>query len=81
MILKAFKYKLFPNTEQQQKLNKTFGCVRFVYNWGLNEKSKAYANDKININCFELINKVTELKNQGYRKPMATTFLREFEGK
>lgn len=64
MILKAFKYELFPTTEQQQKLNKTFGCVRFVYNWGLNEKSKAYTNDKININCFALINKVTELKKQ-----------------
>jgi putative transposase len=64
MIIKAFKYQLFPNSEQQEKLNKTFGCVRFIYNWGLNEKSKAYSNDKININCFELINKVTELKKQ-----------------
>ena len=64
MILKAFKYELFPNEEQQIKLNKTFGCVRFVYNWGLNEKSKAYSTDKVNINCFELINRLTELKKQ-----------------
>lgn len=64
MIYKAFKYRLFPNSEQQEKLNKTLGCVRFIYNWGLNEKSKAYSTDKTNINCFDLINKVTELKKQ-----------------
>lgn len=63
MIFKRFRYQLNPNQEQQVMLNKTLGCVRFIYNWGLNEKSKAYAKDQTNINCFELINRVVKLKN------------------
>ena len=30
--LKAFKYRIYPNKSQQQMLNKTFGCVRVVWN-------------------------------------------------
>ena len=29
---KAYKYRLYPNKEQAILINKTFGCVRFVYN-------------------------------------------------
>jgi putative transposase len=31
-ILKAFKYRLYPTTSQEVLLNKTFGCVRVVWN-------------------------------------------------
>ena len=30
--LKAFKYRLYPNATQEVLLNKTFGCVRVVWN-------------------------------------------------
>lgn len=30
--LKSFKYRLYPNKDQTVLLNKTFGCVRFVWN-------------------------------------------------
>ncbi len=32
MIRKAFKYRIYPDSEQQAKLAIQFGCVRFVYN-------------------------------------------------
>jgi putative transposase len=32
MILKAFKFRLYPDNDQEIILNKTFGCVRFVWN-------------------------------------------------
>jgi putative transposase len=64
MIFKAFKYELNPSIEQQIMLNKTLGCARFIYNWGLNEKSKAYAKDKTSINFFDLTKQITELKKQ-----------------
>lgn len=63
-MLKAFKYQLNPNDEQQTMLNKALGCARFVYNWGLSEKSKAYAKDQTNISCFDLTKQITELKKQ-----------------
>jgi putative transposase len=31
-ILKAYKYRIYPNHTQEVLLNKTFGCVRFVWN-------------------------------------------------
>ncbi len=64
MILKAFKYELSPNEEQQTMLNKTLGCSRFVYNWGLNEKSKVYAKDQTNLSCFDLTKQITNLKKE-----------------
>lgn len=39
-----------------------FGQVRFVYNLGLETKITAYAGSKTNLNCFDLINQVVELK-------------------
>ena len=29
---KAFKYRIYPTTEQKVLLAKTFGCARFIYN-------------------------------------------------
>lgn len=31
-VLKAYKFRIYPNLDQQTKLNKTFGCARFVWN-------------------------------------------------
>lgn len=32
ITLKAFRYRIYPNKEQESLLNKTFGCVRVVWN-------------------------------------------------
>ena len=31
-ILKAYKFRIYPDQEQQRQLNQTFGCVRFIWN-------------------------------------------------
>lgn len=31
-IIKAYKYRIYPTEEQKVLLNKTFGCVRFIWN-------------------------------------------------
>ena len=38
----AFKYRIYPNKEQELLINKTFGCVRFVYNTILYIANKIY---------------------------------------
>ena len=38
----AFKYRIYPNKEQELLINKTFGCVRFVYNTILDIANKIY---------------------------------------
>lgn len=61
-MLKAYKYRIFPNEEQQSLLANIFGQVRFVYNLGLETKIAAYAGNKKNLNCFDLNKQITELK-------------------
>lgn len=44
-MYKAYKFRLYPNNQQKQKLNKTFGCNRFVYNYYLRKIiSEGYIN-------------------------------------
>lgn len=46
MAEKAYKYRIYPNKQQQELIQKTFGCVRFVYNYYLNKRKEMYENDK-----------------------------------
>ncbi len=45
---KAYKFRLCPNKEQEILINKTFGCVRFVYNKMLAERKEIYEQYKNN---------------------------------
>ena len=38
----AYHYRLYPNKSQKVLINKTFGCVRFVYNRLLDDKNSYY---------------------------------------
>ena len=44
--LKAYKFRLYPNEEQEIFFAKSFGCVRKVYNLMLNDRIKAYEESK-----------------------------------
>ena len=39
---KAFKFRLYPSTEQALFFNKTFGCCRLVYNTMLSKRIESY---------------------------------------
>lgn len=42
-MLKAYKYRIYPNQLQKQMLEQHFGCVRFIYNWALALQKRYYA--------------------------------------
>ena len=42
LILKAFKYRIYPNSEQEILINKTFGCCRWMWNRMLSDKQAYY---------------------------------------
>jgi len=46
IILKAYKYRIYPNQEQKEYFTKTFGCVRFIYNKMLADRIKSYNENK-----------------------------------
>ena len=48
-MLRAIKIRLYPNKEQELKLNKVLGCYRFVYNQMLALKQQEYDNLKKNV--------------------------------
>lgn len=61
-MLKAYKYKIKPNSQQQELLQKFFGCVRFIYNWGLERKTSAYKENGTKVGYVELARELTSIK-------------------
>jgi len=61
-MLKAYKYKIKPNQQQEELLSKFFGCTRYIYNWGLNAKTSAYKENGKAINYLQLAKELTLLK-------------------
>lgn len=53
-MLRAIKIRLYPNKEQEKKINKILGCYRFVYNHMLELKQEAYNKDKTNLGLYDL---------------------------
>lgn len=49
-MLIAYKYRLYPNKEQQEYFAKCFGCVRFIYNRMLSDKIDYYKETKKKLN-------------------------------
>ena len=45
-MLKAYKYRIYPNNEQKVQIAKTFGCCRFVYNQTLAYRKETYEKEK-----------------------------------
>lgn len=61
-MLKAYKYKIKPNTQQEELLSKFFGCTRYIYNWGLNIRTSAYKENGKSIGYIQLAHELTKLK-------------------
>ena len=61
-MIKAYKYKIKPDKQQEELLSKFFGCVRYIYNWGLNKKTSAYKDDGTKIGYVQLAKELTSLK-------------------
>lgn len=45
-MLKGYKYRIYPNKQQEEQIQKTFGCCRFVYNQTLAYRKEKYEKDK-----------------------------------
>ena len=61
---KAYKFRIYPNKTQEILLQKTFGCVRFIYNHFLDRRIKAYEQNKKNISYNECSKELTQLKKE-----------------
>lgn len=64
IINKAYKFRIYPNDNQKEIINKTFGCTRFIYNYFLNKKEKLYKNNIKNINKYDMIKEIPNLYSE-----------------
>lgn len=64
IIEKAYKYRIYPNKKQQELIQKTFGCARFVYNYFLDLKIKEYKENKIYLSYNDTCKFLTQLKKE-----------------
>jgi putative transposase len=62
--LRGFKYRFYPNKEQQIQLAQTFGCTRFVYNWALALRTNSYYQENKPLSYTDTSNALTKLKKQ-----------------
>lgn len=60
---KGVKFRAYPNKEQQNLINQTLGCCRFIYNKGLAMRNDAYSNGKT-IGYNQTSAMLTDLKKQ-----------------
>lgn len=64
-MFKSYKFRVYPNNNQEILIQKTFGCVRFVYNQCLAYKIEKYKSEKLSLSRIDVNNyKNRVLKNQ-----------------
>jgi putative transposase len=61
-IFKSFKFRIYPNKEQEILLAKHFGACRFVFNHYLNKRKETYIENKKSLNYYDNANDLTQLK-------------------
>jgi putative transposase len=71
-VKRAFKYRFYPTPEQADLLNRTFGCVRYVWNRALAERSRAWTQEQRRVTHAE-----TDKMLTAWKKDPETAWLAE----
>jgi len=61
---KAYRFRIYPNKQQQELINKTFGCCRFVYNYFLSRRKEVYEKENKTLVYSACSAELTNLKKQ-----------------
>ena len=64
MIYKAYKYRIYPNKEQEELISKHIGCSRWIYNYALNKKNKSYQQTGKGLSRFDIQKDLPSLKKE-----------------
>src|SRR5436190_3852314 len=60
----TYKYRFYPTGKQTQILARTFGCCRYIYNWGLRMRTNAYYNYQQRMGYDDTSAMLTQMKKQ-----------------
>jgi len=61
-MLKTYRYRLYPNKKQKQIIDNTIELCRHLYNCGLEQRIRAYRQNRISVTAFQQINELPGLK-------------------
>jgi putative transposase len=64
IVNKTFKYRLYPNKQQNILIQKTFGCTRYIYNYFLARRINLYKENKTSMTCNQMSVDLTKLKQE-----------------
>jgi putative transposase len=64
LVYKTYKFKLYPNKQQEILIQKTFGCTRFIYNYFLAKRIELYKINKCSISYNQMSKELTKLKKE-----------------
>lgn len=62
VMIKSYKYRIYPTKKQKELITKTFGCCRFVYNTYLAKRKEKYKQSKENFTHNKCCKDLTLLK-------------------
>ena len=58
----SYKFRVYPNKEQEKLIQATFGCCRFVYNYYLAKRKEIYEQTRATFNYYDCSRNLTSLK-------------------
>ena len=64
LVHKAYKFRIYPDSDQALLIVKTIGCSRFVFNHFLAERSSAYESEKRTLSYSNCSAMLTQLKKE-----------------
>ncbi|RXS90690.1 MULTISPECIES: RNA-guided endonuclease TnpB family protein [Acinetobacter] len=63
-FLKAYKYRIYPTSEQKVQFEKHFGCTRFIFNWALALQTKAHSETQKLLSKKDIQDQLVAMKKQ-----------------
>ena len=72
VVRRAYRYRFYPTPVQVEQLARTFGCVRYVYNRALAERSRAWTQEQRRVTYAE-----TDKMLTGWKRDPDTAWLAE----
>ena len=64
LVNKSYVFRIYPTKEQEDLINKTFGCCRYVYNYFLAKSIEDYKTTGKSNSCYDNIKELTALKKK-----------------
>ena len=63
-VKRAYRYRFYPTPEQAHNLACTLGCTRFIYNWALNLRKRAYFDHGVKLSTKDVSAALPALKKE-----------------